>query len=379
MSKIAEQITYSSREKAWLTLLTSEVKTGHLYLRRYQNEEGKLDILMAYGVKDCEGYPESIDSLKVISGSSPIPVYNVVFYEPDVSELAKGQIFLWVNMRDETKMDCTVYYVTIEQDEDGIYQKTYTDFGEKERKVYSLTQGEFYFVSGTSFRPEADFYTREEINGTITERLDNDIIPSVIELQRTVFPLSLSFSVSPTIAELGTTADITLSYSVKRKGVNVTDKCNISLTDLKDNPIEIPGDNILRGRTSSNSSFKLTAEYEPGYFTSSSISVSFVNRSYWGVISRTVLPTMDTLRSLNNGLRTKGQFTYSGINLDLTKTVVYAYPSAFGNLSSIKDANGFEYIQDYTKNTILFNGVSYNVYTKITPTVITGFKQIYSF
>ena len=379
MSKISDQITYSSREAAWLALLTSEVKTGHLYLRRYLNEEGKLDILMAYGVKDCNGYPDSIDSLKVISGDSPVPVYNVVFQEPDVSELARGQIYLWVDMRDATIMDCDVHYLTIEPDEEGYYQKSFVDFGETERKVYSLTQGEFYFVSNHSFRPESNFYTREEIDGTLISKIDNDLYPKVIELQREVFPLKLTFSVSPVIAESGKTQDITLSYIVKRKNENVTDSCILSLTDSRGELIEIPEDKILRDISSSNNSFTFTAEYEPGFSISKSVTIPFVSKTYWGVLSNQTQPTVEELKSLNNTLREKSAFTYSGIALNLEQTVIYAYPSSFGNLRSIKDFNGFEYIQDYTKTTIQIDGVSYNVYAKITPTVITGFQQTYSF
>ena len=131
MNASDKQLTYNSRESAYLSLLTSEVRTGHLYLKRYLNEEGKLDILMAYGVQDCTtGYPDSIDSLKIISGNSPFPVYNIVFHNPDVSELARGQVFLYVNMRDPVTMDCEVQLVTIEKDEEGIYKKYYTEFSE---------------------------------------------------------------------------------------------------------------------------------------------------------------------------------------------------------------------------------------------------------
>lgn len=91
-------------------------------------------------------------------------------------------------------------------------------------------------------------------------------------------------------------------------------------------------------------------------------------------------PILDSLKNTgNSGLRTKGTFTYSNISLNLSQTVVYAYPASYGNLSSIKDANGFEYITDYNKYTVNLDGVDYYLYAKITPTVITGFKQIYSF
>jgi hypothetical protein len=394
MNASDRQLTYNSRESAYLSLLTSEVKTGHLYLKRYLNEEGKPDILMAYGVQDCTtGYPDSIDSLKIISGDSPFPVYNVVFHNPDVSELARGQVFLYVDMRDAGTMDCSVKLITIEPNEQGIYEKTSVDFGETLRRVYSLTQGEFYYVSNNTFRSDENKYTREEIDSKVDGVLNGELRPSIDELQRAVFPLSMNFSVSPTIAEKNNSVDLTLSYSVIRKEQDVTSECSLSLINSNTGEeIDIPSSNILRNVTEDSKMLTLTADYRPGYNISKDVRINFVYRSYWGVIDRELLeriisnPTSfeDQIEFLSglgfSGLRTKGTLTFSNINLTLGDTVVYAYPAEYGNLSSIKDANGFEYITDYEKMTIVTpNNIQYNVYIKITPTVITGFKQIYSF
>ena len=395
MNATERQVIYNSRESAYLSLLTSEVKTGHLYLKRYENEEGKLDILMAYGVQDCTtGYPDSIDSLKIISGSSPFPVYNIVFHNPDVSELARGQVYLYVDMRDESTMDCDVKLLTIEKDDGQIYRKNFVDFGETKRHVYSLSQGEFYYVSNHSFRPAENYYTREEINGTLSNILDGEVRPTLTELLRAVFPLGLNFRVNPTIAEKNTTVDVSLSYSVSRKEQDVTELCSVSLTQSPTGGlIEIPEDKIIKNVSESRNILELLAEYEPGYDVSKKIEIPFVYRSYWGVIPSSYIniiinpalnpmlrPILDSLKNTgNSGLRTKGTFTYSNISLNLSQTVVYAYPASYGNLSSIKDANGFEYITDYNKYTVNLDEVDYYLYAKITPTVITGFKQIYSF
>jgi hypothetical protein len=388
------QLIYESRESAYLALLTSEVRTGHLYLKQYKDEDGKIDILMAYGVQNCTtGYPDSLDSLKIISGNSPFPVYQVVFQNPDVSELAFGQVYLWVDMRDASIMDCTVSLVTIENPggNSGQYTKTVVGFGNKVRHVYSLSQGEFYFVSGSSFRADENHYTREEIDGTIGQVMDNEIRPALVELQRATFPLTMTYNVSPTIAEKGTTISVNLSYSVKRKGVDVTNRCAYTLIGKFGRTINIPDTNIIDNITENFNVLDLKAEYEPGYNVVVNKTIPFVYRSYWGVIPFSALETALSSQVLINGiaqewkdqgtsaLRTKSSFTYSGIRLGLEDTVVYAYPYEYGQLSSIKDANGFEYISDYTKRTIKIGEVNYYLYSKITPTVISGFKQIFSF
>lgn len=375
----SRQIIYSSRESAYLSLLVSKIETGHLYLKRYTNQEGKLDILMAYGVKDCTtGYPDSIDSVKIISGDSPFPVYNVVYYNPDVSELARGQVFLWVDMKDDSKMDCDVWLVTIEKNEEDVYEKNIVEFGDITRKVYSLTQGEFYFVSSHSFRAEENFYTREEIQGTIVKAINEDIMPSLVELQRTVFPINVSFTLGTQIAEIGTTVDIPITYAVTRKDLDVKDDCTITVLDQDGNNISIYGD-LIRG-VSKDTTYTLNAEYEPGYSGSKSQKISFVHKSYWGVASNTETITPNLVSSLrNSALRQKGTLSYTNISLDLGKTVIYAYPKSYGSLKSIKDANGFEYLYDYNKIQLTINGVDYFVYSKITPTIINNFIQTFSF
>lgn len=394
MNANTQQLIYESRESAYLALLTSEVRTGHLYLKRYRNEEGKLDILMAYGVQDCTtGYPDSLDSLKIISGSSPFPVYKIVYHNPDVTELAFGQVYLWVEMRDPSIMDCTVSLVTIENPggNNGQYTKTIVNFGEQVRHVYSLSQGEFYFVSGSSFRKDEDHYTREEVDGIVGKALDEEIRPALAELQRTLFPLSMTYTVSPSIAEKGSTVSVTLNYSVSRKGIDITDRCTYTLTGKSGESLEIPETKIIEGVTENFNVFNLKAEYEPEYFVEVNKTIPFVNRTYWGVVPfNTLENALSDQTSMNrlvqglkdqglSSLRTKSNFTYSGITLDLEKTVVYAYPSEYGQLSSIKDANGFEYISDYTRHSVRIDGVNYNLYSKITPTVISRFKQTFNF
>ena len=60
------------------------------------------------------------------------------------------------------------------------------------------------------------------------------------------------------------------------------------------------------------------------------------------------------------------------------QTSVYMNPQSFGALTSIKDANNFEYINSYTRTTMNYNGVDYYVYILTDPVTITGFKQIFN-
>lgn len=57
---------------------------------------------------------------------------------------------------------------------------------------------------------------------------------------------------------------------------------------------------------------------------------------------------------------------------------VYMYPSTYGELKNIKDANGFEYIDSYAKTIVTYDEVEYYAYILIDPVTITSFKQIFS-
>lgn len=71
------------------------------------------------------------------------------------------------------------------------------------------------------------------------------------------------------------------------------------------------------------------------------------------------------------------KYTFEHINMTSAR-FAYAYPSSYGEINSIKDANNFEYIQSYTKTVMENDGVEYIVYILTDPVTITDFKQIFS-
>ena len=72
--------------------------------------------------------------------------------------------------------------------------------------------------------------------------------------------------------------------------------------------------------------------------------------------------TETVVHTLTTDLTAKKDYSYTGITMT-NRRVCYAYPASYGNLSSIKDKNGYEVIGSYTKTTQTVDGVSYNVYT----------------
>ena len=95
--------------------------------------------------------------------------------------------------------------------------------------------------------------------------------------------------------------------------------------------------------------------------------------SYYGVISNS---TFENTNGLSKKLRTSKGDT---LTFNLTnQRVIYMYPKSFGTLTSIKDANNFDYINSYTLSTETFNNVEYYVYILTDAVTISNFKQIFS-
>ena len=95
--------------------------------------------------------------------------------------------------------------------------------------------------------------------------------------------------------------------------------------------------------------------------------------SYYGVIDGSEF--IDT-NGLTSELRTSKSDT---ITISLTgQRIIYMYPKSFGNLTSIKDANNFDYINSYTLSNATVNDVEYNIYILTDPVTINNFKQIFN-
>ena len=117
-------------------------------------------------------------------------------------------------------------------------------------------------------------------------------------------------------------------------------------------------------------------EYPTGRIPSGELSVSkTINsyaRTYYGVIS-TNSPTTNDIGKFASVLNTSKVGTYT-TNLTNQRLAIL-YPMTFGDLTSIKDANGFDYLSSYNKGIITYNGLGYICYTMKDPVTINNFVQ----
>lgn len=123
----------------------------------------------------------------------------------------------------------------------------------------------------------------------------------------------------------------------------------------------------------------LKVEVSDGTSTvSATKAITFANKSYYGFVADGTVIDEAVIKALQNSVvKTSKALTYNGITCEDSK-IVYAYPQNQGLLSSILDGSGFDYIGDYTCETIVVDGVNYNVYTLSESITLDNFKQVFA-
>lgn len=99
---------------------------------------------------------------------------------------------------------------------------------------------------------------------------------------------------------------------------------------------------------------------------SKTCSVTAIGKSYYGVGKSTLQTTVKNSKS----------FDYKNISCS-NDVIIYKYPKSLGALTSIKDANNFDYINSYNRTEETINNIVYYVYTMKDPTTVSGFTQLF--
>lgn len=182
------------------------------------------------------------------------------------------------------------------------------------------------------------------------------------------------------VKEIGTSVTPTLTLTITGKGTGTPTAIKFySGSTLLDAQNYVEGTNTYTHTMSEaiteNTTVKGVLEYTKSDETAASIektaAYTFVLASYYGAVTTAPTTLADITALTKNVKNTKAQT--ATFNLSNQRSC-YCYPSSFGNLASIKDANNFEYLASYTKTVV----GDYNVYTLTDPVTATGFKQVYA-
>jgi hypothetical protein len=212
---------------------------------------------------------------------------------------------------------------------------------------------------------ETPTYTRPIIDTTVSSNILEHTIATNINIQSSFTRNDAGSVISYSLSKDGTTLVQENSIETYSDTLTLTHGQSVTYTatvTYGDGEIK----NTLLGVPYPSTSIKSGS-------LSKSVTVTGYAISYYGVVTESVFESTD---NLSRKLRTSRSDT---ITFNLTnQRVLYMYPKSFGNLTSIKDANGFDYINSYTLSNVTVNNVEYNVYILTDPVTITGFKQIYN-
>lgn len=277
------------------------------------------------------------------------------------------------------KIEEALYAVSDDEAEKAQIQKNTTDIADLFERVDSGTGG--------------GGMTEEERRQLEKNTSDISTILNIVDTPPTYTRPTLSININPNMIQHNTSTSITI-----RSTFNANDAGNVVNYTLTRN-----GESIYTGTTvaqyvdtistshNTTVSYSATVEYSDGIIKdtllgipypdtsikagsiSSSGNVRAYALSYYGVINTS---TITDISGLSSRLSSNKSYTYTA---SLTEQrIAYIYPKTFGELTSIKDANNFDYINSYTRSTSIFNGVEYYIYILTDPVTINNFKQIFN-
>ena len=225
--------------------------------------------------------------------------------------------------------------------------------------------------------------------------MENDIntILSMIDEPPTYTKPTISISLSKTNIEHSKTYDISISTAfVQNDAGNISGyKVYKNNSVIFENPSISSYTDTITIQHGGNITYKTEVTYTDGPIKNTMLGIPYPSTSiksgsitssgtirayalsYYGVIDGSEF--IDT-----NGLTSKLRTSKSdAITISLTnQRIIYMYPKSFGNLTSIKDANNFDYINSYTLSNATVNDVEYNIYILTDPVTINNFKQIFN-
>ena len=185
------------------------------------------------------------------------------------------------------------------------------------------------------------------------------------------YPLTInSFTASPSLLEVGASADITFTWALSNTDFHDSYSQEIVVDGATPVSVEKSKNTYkktaLVGATSATTKSAVINITESGKTTiSKSVSITYHYPTYIGVVANGTTMNETLIKGLTKSIEwSKGKTsTLSQVN----QLIVYAYPKSYDTLTSIKDGNGFEGIGGYTVSTITVDGQEYYVYVQKLP------------
>ena len=191
------------------------------------------------------------------------------------------------------------------------------------------------------------------------------------KLMDKAFPFTVNVSIDKTLAKKGTSQPVKVTITPKIGDDNT--EVDAIMINGEEHHGAIPY--VYSTTATTTTTYNVRVEKE-NKNARGSATITFVNPSYDGVVAANFIATEANIKALTETLRS-GKGGTRIFNLNNQKACI-AYPKAFGAATSIKDANGFDYLASYTRSELNVNGELYYVYLLTNATTITDMKQTIS-
>ena len=200
------------------------------------------------------------------------------------------------------------------------------------------------------------------------------------------YPFGISsFTTKSSVAELGVAKTVELNWAFSNEDFHRVSSQKVTATGAytgsatpavgtKAQSFAIPKENVTAGDSRKIVTFTLEANADSNSTTkTATCTTTFVHPSYCFVVAadKTSVTSADIPSKDNN----KAVLNTANRTVSISQSnqkLVYVYPSYFGNLTSIKDGNGFQGFSGYTKSTFDMGGTTYNAYIQNTSATATG-------
>ena len=192
------------------------------------------------------------------------------------------------------------------------------------------------------------------------------------KLMDKAFPFTVKVSIDKTLAKKGTSQPVKVTITPKIGDDNT--EVDAIMINGEEHHGAIPY--VYSTTATTTTTYNVRADKTDRNSAHGSATITFANPSYDGAVAANFTATEANIKALTETLRS-GKGGTRTFNLNNQKACI-AYPKTFGAATSIKDANGFDYLASYTRSELNVNGELYYVYLLTNAATITDFKQTIS-
>lgn len=210
---------------------------------------------------------------------------------------------------------------------------------------------------------------------TTTAVIDPGTKMSLHDLLMEAIPLETGEIIDNEVIEVGKTTEVKYTFVTRWRGREVTPLCSYEIDGM-----EISGKSYTASYTPQQpGDIEITVKSSYNGFESvDKFKVVATYPSYFGAMSQGI-PTAEDIKKLESHLYGYKHVTLWDVNLT-DQIYVYAYPKYMGDLSCIKDRNGFCMMckgidgSTFKKTEVTIDSIPYNVYYMESPCTIRGFQ-----